>query len=201
MGANIKRLFGEEFNSLLLLNLITAALTLPVVTLGPALVALYGTLYKVLDDTCDRSRVRQFWTLFKAKFWKGVLLELTVGGYGAMLLWCSALAGKLGDRGLVLWMVTVLMGSWAALSSVCVCQLLAATEQPFGTALWNGICLALGRLPLSLPAALSTYGVLLVCYLLYPISILPLAVILLSAMAALAVSILTPAVQELFGED
>ena len=28
MGANIKRLFGEEFNSLLLLNLITAALTL-----------------------------------------------------------------------------------------------------------------------------------------------------------------------------
>ena len=195
MGANIKRLFGEEFNSLLLLNLITAALTLPVVTLGPALVALYGTLYKVLDDTCDRSRVRQFWTLFKAKFWKGVLLELTVGGYGAMLLWCSALAGKLGDRGLVLWMVTVLMGSWAALSSVCVCQLLA------GTALWNGICLALGRLPLSLLAALSTYGVLIVCYLLYPISILPLAVILLSAMAALAASILTPAVQELFGED
>lgn len=47
MGANIKRLFGEEFNSLLLLNLITAALTLPVVTLGPALVALYGTLYKL----------------------------------------------------------------------------------------------------------------------------------------------------------
>ena len=70
MSANIKRLFGEEFNSLLFLNLITAALMLPVVTIGPAVVALHGTLFKILDDSCGRSRVKEFWGLFKKKFLK-----------------------------------------------------------------------------------------------------------------------------------
>ena len=198
MSANIKRLFGEEFNSLLFLNLITTALMLPVVTIGPAVVALHGTLFKILDDSCGRSRVKEFWGLFKKKFLKGLLLELVAGGYGALLLWCSAVAADQGSRGTVLWVLTVLMGFWAALSSVCVCQLLASTELVFGAALWNGVCLALGRLPRAFLASLCIFGTLTVCYLLYPISILPLAVILLSAMAALSVSILFPSVKELF---
>lgn len=72
MIAHIKRLFGEEFNTLLFLNLLTAALMLPVVTIGPALLALNGTLIKILDNTCDIRRVREYWRLFKKKFWKGI---------------------------------------------------------------------------------------------------------------------------------
>ena len=197
MISHIKRLFGEEFNSLLFLNLITVALMLPVVTIGPAVLALNGTLINILNDTCGQSRVHEYWGLFKRQFWKGILLELTVGAYGAILLWCASVAAQQGERGLVLWAITVLMGFLASLASVCVCQILAAGEPSFTAALWNGICMALGRLPQAFLAALCTYGVLVICYLFYPISILPLAVILLSTIAALSVSVLFPSVKEL----
>lgn len=44
MKTAIKRLFGEEFNNLLFLNLLTVLFCLPVVTIGPTLLALNGTL-------------------------------------------------------------------------------------------------------------------------------------------------------------
>lgn len=197
MLSNIKRLFGEEFNSLLFLNLITVALILPVITIGPAVLALNGTLISILNDTCGQSRVREYWGLFKRMFRKGILFELTVGAYGTILLWCASVAARQGGRGAVLWAITVLMGFLTSLAGVCVCQILAAGEPSFTTALWNGICLTLGRLPQVFLAALCTYGTLVICYLFYPISILPLAVILLSAMAALSVSVLFPSVKEL----
>ena len=45
----IKRLFGEEFNNLLFLNLLVTLLCIPVITIGPALLAL----------TEDGERLRQ----------------------------------------------------------------------------------------------------------------------------------------------
>lgn len=195
--AHIKRLFGEEFNTLLFLNLLTVALMLPVVTIGPALLALNGTLIKILDNTCDIHRVREYWRLFKKKFWKGILFELVLGAYGLMILWCISLAGQLGERGLVLWAVSILMAFLAALSGVCICQIMASVEMPFTAALWNGVCMALGRFPHAFLAALSTYGILFLCYLIYPVSILPLAVLLLSVMAALSVSALFDTLDEL----
>ena len=48
MKSVLKRLFGEEFNNLLAMNLITAVLCVPVVTAGPALLALMGTLIKIM---------------------------------------------------------------------------------------------------------------------------------------------------------
>lgn len=71
----LKRLFGEEFNNLLLLNLLTVGLCIPVVTAGPAILAMKGTLVKILDDRCDLRRIHEFWGLFKKKFWKGLLFE------------------------------------------------------------------------------------------------------------------------------
>lgn len=53
----LKRLFGEEFNNLLLLNLLTVGLCIPVVTAGPAILAMKGTLVKILDDRCDLRRI------------------------------------------------------------------------------------------------------------------------------------------------
>lgn len=199
--AHIKRLFGEEFNTLLFLNLLTAALMLPVVTIGPALLALNGTLIKILDNTCDIHRVQEYWRLFKKKFWKGILFELVLGAYGLMILWCISLAGQLGERGLVLWAVSVLMAFLAALSGVCICQIMASVEMLFTAALWNGVCMALGRFPHAFLAALSTYGILFLCYLIYPVSILPLAVLLLSVMAALSVSALFDTLDELVLEN
>ena len=92
----LKRLFGEEFNNLLLLNLLTVGLCIPVVTAGPAILAMKGTLVKILDDRCDLRRVHEFWGLFKKKFWKGLLFEVLFILYGMMLLWCKSLADNVG---------------------------------------------------------------------------------------------------------
>lgn len=197
MFAHIKRLFGEEFNSLLFMNLLTAVFMLPIVTIVPALLALNGTLIKILDGTCQLNRLREYRSLFKKKFWRGVLLEGIFVLYGAMILWCLSLASTLGERGTVLWCVSVLMAFLATLSGLCACQILASTESTVFSALWNGICLALGRFPRAFLAAVCTFGILIVCYLLYPVSILPLAVLLLSVMAALSVSALFDTLQEL----
>lgn len=94
----LKRLFGEEFNNLLLLNLLTVGLCIPVVTAGPAILAMKGTLVKILDDRCDLRRIHEFWGLFKKKFWKGLLFEVLFILYGMMLLWCRSLADNVGGQ-------------------------------------------------------------------------------------------------------
>ena len=102
MKAVMKRLFGEEFNNLLAMNLITAALCVPVVTAGPALLALLGTLIKIMDDRCSLSRVKEYKALFQKKFWKGVALEAVMLTYGAAMVWCLSLGSALGEGGTVL---------------------------------------------------------------------------------------------------
>ena len=55
-------------------------------------------------------------------------------------------------------------------------------------ALWNAVCLSLGRLPRSLLAVLFTYGIAYGMFLLYPVSLIPCIVVVLSCMAALTVA-------------
>ena len=143
----LKRLFGEEFNNLLVLNLITAALFVPIITIGPAILALKGTLIKVMDGRCALSRVQEYKSLFKKKFWRGVLLEVLFALYALVILWCKTLSDQIGQAGRPLLYVAVLAGALAALVSVCTASILSCVQMPFTQALWNGVCLALGRLP------------------------------------------------------
>ena len=116
----LKRLFGEEFNNLLLLNLLTVGLCIPVVTAGPAILAMKGTLVKILDDRCDLRRIHEFWGLFKKKFWKGLLFEVLFILYGMMLLWCKSLADNVGgSAGRPLLYAAALGGLLACIVSVC----------------------------------------------------------------------------------
>ena len=95
----LKRLFGEEFNNLLLLNLLTVGLCIPVVTAGPAILAMKGTLVKILDDRCDLRRIHEFWGLFKKKFWKGLLFEVLFILYGCgASRWRTTSAAAPGGR-------------------------------------------------------------------------------------------------------
>ena len=96
-------------------NLITAALCVPVVTAGPALLALLGTLIKIMDDRCSLSRVKEYKALFQKKFWKGVALEAVMLTYGAAMVWCLSLGSALGEGGTVLRVVAM-----AALFVACV---------------------------------------------------------------------------------
>ena len=197
MKAAVKRLFGEEFNNLLFMNLITAALCVPVVTAGPALLALLGTLIKILDDRCQLNRLKEYRTLFKKKFWKGVIFEAVFGLYGVAIVWCLSLGNVLGEEGTALRVAALAVSFLAAMVSVPVALILAGVEMPFGAAFWNGVCLALGRFPLAAMSALWVYGVILAAVLFYPVSLAFVLMIMISAMAAIALTILWPAYRPL----
>ena len=193
MKAVIKRLFGEEFNNLLFMNLITAALCVPVVTAGPALLALLGTLIKIVDGRCQLSRLKEYKAMFKKKFWKGVAFELVFGLYAVSILWCLSLGEHLGENGDILRVVAMAVSFVAAVVSVAVALILAGVEIPFGQALWNGVCLALGRFPRAAMSALCVYSAIAAGVLFYPFSMVFFIVILLSVVAVLALAILWPA--------
>ena len=169
----LKRLFGEEFNNLLLLNLLTVGLCIPVVTAGPAILAMKGTLVKILDDRCDLRRIHEFWGLFKKKFWKGLLFEVLFILYGMMLLWCKSLADNVGgSAGRPLRYAAALGGLLACIVSVCAVTILASVQMPVSQAMWNALCLAIGRLPRSLASAVCVFGLAYAAFLLYPYSLL-----------------------------
>ena len=197
MKAVMKRLFGEEFNNLLAMNLITAALCVPVVTAGPALLALLGTLIKIMDDRCSLSRVKEYKALFKKKFRKGVALEAVMLAYGAAMVWCLSLGSALGDGGTVLRVVAMAALFVACVVSVPVAMILSGVEMPFTQAFWNGVCLALGRFPRAALSALCAYGAAALGVLFYPISLVLFIVILTSAVAVVSLAILWPAFHSL----
>lgn len=193
----IKRLFGEEFNTLLFLNLIVMLLCLPVVTIGPALLALTGTLVKIVDDRSQINRVKEFWSLFKSKFWKGILFELLLVGYAFLLLWSQSLALQLNDGKDFVLLLTLLFSILAAAVSVSTATILASVKASFGQCLWNGLLLAVGRFPRVALSALCVYGMLYVAFLLYPISLVPMMIIMISVTAVLSLACIWPALDEL----
>lgn len=197
MKAVMKRLFGEEFNNLLAMNLITAALCVPVVTAGPALLALLGTLIKIMDDRCSLSRVKEYKALFQKKFWKGAALEAVMLTYGAAMVWCLSLGSALGEGGTVLRVVAMAALFVACVVSVPVAMILSGVEMPFTQAFWNGVCLALGRFPRAALSALCAYGAVALGVLFYPISLVLFIVILISAVAVVSLAILWPAFRPL----
>lgn len=198
MTSIIKRLFGEEFGNLLILNLMTVACSLPVVTFVPAVTALWGVLIRILSGCCELDRKKTYWSLFKANLRRGILTELLLAAYGLLLLWCFSLADKLGDSAMVLRIAALSVSFLAAAVSVWLLLLLASSRSmSLRDALWNAVCLALGRLPRSLLAVLFTYGLSYCAFLLYPVSLIPLVVVLLSCMAVLTVAACYQPLQEL----
>ena len=193
----LKRLFGEEFNNLLILNLITAALFVPVITIGPAILALKGTLIKIMDGRCMLSRVQEYKGLLKKKFWKGILLEGLFTLYALLILWCKTLSDQIGEAGRPLLYVAVLAGTLAALVSVCVASILSCVQMPFGRALWNGVCLALGRLPRAAGSAVCAFGLTYAAVMFYPYSLLFCVVLLISTASVLSLAFLWDPLEEL----
>ena len=191
----IKRLIGEEFNSLLIMNLITVLLCIPVVTIGPALFALNGTLIKILDDRCSLNRISEYWSTFKAKLLPGILYELIAAGYLLIILWAQSLAELLGESGAFLSVWTTGIGILAAMVFAVGGVIMSGVKQPLAHSLWNSVLFAFGHLPKMLLSTAIIFGMLCVGYLLYPISLLPAAVIMISLTSALSISCIWPEYQ------
>lgn len=194
----LKRLFLEEWKTLLLANLLFTAFSLPLLTVGPALLAMNGVLTRRVDDRGNSSCWVDFWYVFKAKFWRGIQLEVTVGLYLLIILWSSSVAEQMeGVGGTILWLFMALSLFLAAMTGVYLVPLLADSSIPFFSALWDAVLLSFARLPRTLLAMGAVYGSLFVFLLLYPISVLPWAMLLLAAAAALSIALVWPAINEL----
>lgn len=199
----LKRLFSEEWKTLLLVNILFSAFSLPLVTAGPALLAMTGVLTRRADDRGSVSCWTDFWAVFKEKFWRGVQMEAAAAVYLAVILWSVSVAGRMEGAGREALKLFVLLSvSLAAGASVYLVPLLADSTIPFAACLCNAVLLAFARLPRTLLAVTGVYGLLAVFVLLYPVSVLPYAMFVLAAATALAVALVWPAILELiFAEE
>ena len=198
----LRRLFGEEWKSLMVLSVAAAVCSLPLVTAGPALLAMNGALTRLADDRCRGGVLGEFWAVFRAKFLRGLALEGLAALYLLAMAYSAALADAVEGGGVVR-VLLFLSLSLAAMVSVYWVPLLADTTIPFFPALWDAVCLALACLPRTLLAAGAVCGLMGVFVLLYPITVLVYVLFLLAAAAAVSVSIVWPAIDTLLlsGEE
>lgn len=200
--AILKRLFMEEWKTLMVVNLLTAVCSLPLFTIGPAILAMNGVLTRVADDRCGISRVDEFKSVFKAKFWRGLQLEILTALFLLMLIWGVALADVLeGPRQTVLMVCIFASLGLAAMTSVYFIPLLCDSKIPFFQALWNSVFLALGYLPRTLLAVVGGYGILIVFILLLPVSFPLLLAFAVAAAAACSIAVTWPAIDTTVFEE
>lgn len=194
----LKRLFSEEWKTLLEINLMATVFSLLVITAGPALLAMHGVLIRLADDRCDGSRRAEFWALFKSKFLYGVLLEVIAAVYGFAMLWCLALADRLeGAQQMVLRMLIFVSLFLAAGTGAFFIPLLSGATMRFSSAFWNALRLAFGCFPRTLLSLVTTGAVVLFGAALFPVSIVPLALFVVAAGTAASVAVVWPAIDEL----
>ena len=200
MGESIqmlKRLFGEEWKSMMLLSAAAVVCALPVITIGPSLLAMNAVLTRLADDRCQGGILQEFWSAFRTKFLRGLMLEGVAGLYLLAMAWSAALADALEKGGGAIRVLLFVSLALAAMVSVYLVPLLADSTTPFFSALWNSVCLALACLPRTLLAAGAVYGMMYLFLLLYPISVLVYVLFALAATAAVSVSIVWPAIDAL----
>ena len=168
----LKRLFGEEWKNLMLLSIAAAVFSLPLITIGPSLLALHGVLMRIMDGTCDLDRFREFRSLFRACFWRGLMLEAAAAGYLLVMFWCVALQDAMGSGKAALqtalWVSLFLAGGVA----VYLIPLLADKSLSGRQALRGAVDLAVLCLPQTVLATLALYGSIFLFALLYPVSFL-----------------------------
>ena len=92
-------------------------------------------------------------------------------------------------------------GLLACIVSVCAVTILASVQMPFSQAMWNALCLAIGRLPRSLASAVCVFGLAYAAFLLYPYSLLFVVVILPVTMSVLSLTFLWDPLDELVFEN
>ncbi|WP_225048254.1 DUF624 domain-containing protein [Lacticaseibacillus kribbianus] len=126
VNGTLNRVLGLAWK-LIGLNVMFLALCLPVVTAGPALLALWVTLFKVVAHT-DNGVAREFFRAFAQRFWRGLAFELaTVALFAGLGLGIYALLTL--SRALVFAVVLMVGLAVAILLSLAVFLQLTAKDQ------------------------------------------------------------------------
>src|SRR4051794_26334118 len=154
----------EAATNILLLGLLWLVVSLPLVTLFPATVALFGVL-RAWDEQEGVGITGPFFATFREKFWQSLVVGCAwtaIGGVLVVDLLASRRVG--GVLALPLLVATGLMALAYGLVSVYVFPVIArARTTPLGV-IRNAGLLALSQPLLSLLAALALLAVVLIAY-------------------------------------
>lgn len=195
----LKKMIIEHWNTLLKVNVLTVLACLPLVTIGPAVLAMNGVLTRLADDRLTGDVMDTFLTIFRQKFRRGLVLELVAGAYLFMMLWCAGLADVLEQENrMVLQGAMALSGCLTGCISVYWVPLLADSDVPAFRGIWDGLLLALSGFPQALVGAGVVYGAMICFWLIYPISVLLYVLILPALAAGISVAMTWPTIDRLF---
>lgn len=144
---------------LLILNILTIVLSIPIVTMGAAVTAMHDIVIHIVRGE-EGYTVKPYFQSFKANFKKGTLLGLIVTGAG-VILYFDYLAAQtyipIMKAGVAAIGVIVLSVAFYAFA------LLARYENTFGATLKNALILMVGNFPRTLLMAVCAVGMWVIC--------------------------------------
>lgn len=144
---------------LLVLNLLTLVLSLPLITLGPAVTAMNDIVIRLVRNE-EGYILKPYFRAFRANLKKGVLLSLLLEAVAAFLYldYLAACATVPALRTGVFALGVIVLAA-----AVYAFALLAHFENSFGATLKNALALAVGYFPRTLLMVLFTVGFWLAC--------------------------------------
>lgn len=150
---------------LLILNILTVVLSIPIITMGPAIIAMHDVIIRIVRGE-EGYTIQPFFHAFKANFKRGALMSLILAG-AAGILYVDYLAAAtyipIMKAGIIAIGVILLSISFYAFA------LEARYENKFGATLKNAAMLAVANFPKTLFMVICSVGLWLVCIHFYKI--------------------------------
>lgn len=182
---------------LLILNILTVVLSLPLITIGPAFAALNDITIRLVRGE-EGYIIKPFFHAFKANFKKGVLISLIlIGAAGILYLDYLAAVTFIPELKVAIIAIAVILLA----ISFYVFALQARYENTLGATLKNAALLAVGNFPRTLFMVICAVGLWLVCIHFYRIGTPVLILLGLSLPCYVNIMLLNAVFRKLEGED
>ena len=182
---------------LLILNILTLVLSLPLITIGPAFTAMHDIVIRLVRGE-EGYIIKPFFHAFAANFKKGLLLSVILLAAAAILYF---------DYLAALTYIPMMKAGIAAIGVIVLAlafyafALLARYENSFGTTLKNAAILAVGYFPRTLLMVICAVGLWVVCIQFYRIGAPILFLFGFSLPCYINVMLLNGVFRKLDGED
>lgn len=138
----------DSISNLVILNLLWMLMCLPVITIFPATIAMFGVIRQWINKEDDRGLSRSFFLLFKENFKQGTLVGVSILLFGTLIAINFSLALQLENS---LKMIYVVFLSFISLLAIFTCiylfPLLVTFKDTSKNLLKNALLLSLIHLP------------------------------------------------------
>jgi len=144
---------------LLLLNLLTAVISIPVITMGPAMIAMHEIVIHIIRGE-EGYIIQPFFKAFAANFKKGALMSLILAVAGGILYvdYYAAVTFIPAMK-----VIVIAVGIIFLAISLYVFALFGRYENTFRATWKNAVLLAIGNFPKTLFMILCSVGLWIVC--------------------------------------